>query len=95
MADAFPRAPDEFSEMRWFYIRLRFCRQWESAAKRRWWRKIAREKARLYRLGYGILEVHLWSRYWGNPANPRYGERLVSYYEVRRSVGFEPVGFLR
>lgn len=89
------KAPDGFQEMRYYYWRLRFCRPWEAAAKRRWWRYIAREKTKLYRLGFGYLEVHLWSRHFGRPGDMRYLERLVSYYEVERSAGQQQAGFLR
>ncbi len=96
MLDAvFPSRPQAFNEMRYLYWRKRMVRTWEQAAKRRYWRLIAAEKLKLYQLGYTRLEVHVWSRHFNQPDNPRANERLLSYYS-QGSMNYEnPVSFDR
>lgn len=61
----------------WF---KRACRT--DACRRRYWRRIAREKKRLLAAGVPYLEVHLVSRVLAQPGNPRAAERLRRYFSA-------------
>lgn len=60
----------------WF---LRYCRSWDSAGRRRRYRRIAVEKKRLIESGVDFEELRLLCRHLANPRNRRAEERLLSY----------------
>lgn len=79
-----PPWADELSRRYWH---LRYCRKWDSACKRRHYRKIAEEKKRLLVAGVPYIEVHLVTRYLANPDNPNSYRRLQVYYAQGRLFG--------
>lgn len=69
------------------YWRLRNCRQWDSAGRRRYYRKIAVEKKRLLEAGVPYIELHLVTRVLTNPHNRNSCTRLRTYYAQGRLFG--------
>lgn len=69
------------------YWRLRATRSWDTAEKRRWYRKIAVEKKRLLSEGVPYIEVHLVTRYLTNLKNKNAQARLENYYRQGRLFG--------
>jgi hypothetical protein len=51
------------------YWRLRYCRQWNQACRRRYYRKMAVEKKRLEQEGVDRELVRLFCRHLSNPRN--------------------------
>ena len=71
--------PPWSSNLRNFYWFLRYKRVWDSAARRRYYRRIAAEKKRLQETGVDREEVRLLCRYLANLKNHNAELRWKAY----------------
>ena len=62
------RVRNPFAELRNLYWHLRRVRCFDSAARRKYYRRIRRERDRLVQSGYDRELVRLFCRYMSNPA---------------------------
>lgn len=71
--------PPWSSDLRNLYWMLRYKRVWDSAARRRYYRKIERERKRLHEAGVDQEEVRLLCRYLANLRNRNAEARWLAY----------------
>ena len=69
---------------------LRYRRKWDSAGRRRYYRKIAHEKKRLILLGVDSEEIRLFCRFQSNLRNIAAKDRFYSYLARPRSSPVAP-----
>lgn len=81
----FPSAAHPFfSEIRSLYTRLRFCRSWNDACRRRWYRRIRKSKLRLLEAGVDPEQLRLYCRYLKNPKDEARRQRYLYYAKQLR-----------
>lgn len=56
-----------YPELRSMYWHLRYCRNWDSAGRRKWYRRIQKEKERLVFSGSNPEFIRLLCRHLCNP----------------------------
>ena len=76
--------PPWSADLRNLYWMLRYKRAWDSAARRRYYRKIAAEKKRLHSAGVDQEEVRLLCRYLANLKNKNAELRWRAYVQQLR-----------
>lgn len=59
--------PEGFGPIRWCYWNLRYLRAWDSAGRRRMYRRIRKERERLVAGGVDPEYVRLYCRWMSNP----------------------------
>lgn len=81
------RHPDGFGQLRWFYWSLRYLRAWDSAGRRKLYRRIRRERDRLVAAGADPEYVRLYCRWMANPVDgaPAF-RRLLALPSVTHQV---------
>jgi len=77
--------PPWSSELCNLYWMLRYKRAFDTAARRRYYRKIQAEKKRLHEAGVDVEEVRLLCRYLANPRNQNAERRWQAYAQKLRS----------
>ena len=85
---------DAFSELRQLYWRLRAIRAYDSAARRKWYRRIKIEKDRLENLGFSAEHLRLYCRYMANPLEQcnaldklrAFEAMLIEFAKIRQST---------
>jgi len=63
----FYRHPQAFSVLRSHYWMLRSLRRHDLAGRRKWYRRIEKEKTRLAGLGFSVEHLRLYCRYMARP----------------------------
>ena len=72
---------DQFAELRRLYWSLRHIRMHDQAARRKWYRRIEKERNRLADSGFSVEHLRLYCRYMARP--------LVQCNALDRLVAFE------
>lgn len=65
--------------LRQMYWRLRNCRRYDAAARRKWYRRIKGERERLHALGFDAEYTRLFCRYMSDPKNEAAAIRLICF----------------
>jgi len=84
--------PSAFVELRHMYWKLRACRAYDQAARRKWYRRIRNERERLEAAGWPAEHLRLYCRYMSNPVPDSPALRRLWAYEKAADV---VVGILR
>lgn len=77
----FYKHPDLYGQLRQLYWHLRYRRSFDTAARRKWYRRIKAERERLVSGGASAEHVRLYCRYMSNP--------LPDCPALRRLVAYE------
>ena len=79
MTEQYYKSPDEFWKVRQLYWHLRYRRAYDLAARRRYYRLIEVERAKLIELGFSQEHVRLYCRFQARPEMKPALERLIAY----------------
>lgn len=82
--------PDWSVHLRHLYWTLRSLRQWDSAGRRKWYRRIADEKKRLIFTGVDSEQIRLVCRHLANPGNKN-AELMLKAYSAQLVLDFGKV----
>jgi hypothetical protein len=74
--------PEPFIQLRNFYWSLRNVRHYDTAARRKWYRRIEKERGRLADIGFSCEHVRLYCRYMSNPVPQSPALRRLETFEA-------------